>query len=108
MPLSLLRSSKGTDVAVRQDDPALPVLLEFQSPSTAIISTPVPPIARRLAWIICSMFAALVIAAGLIRVDEVVTATGAVVSRAPTLVVQPLETAIVRSVDVHVGEQVRA
>jgi hemolysin D len=37
-----------------------------------------------------------------------VTAQGVVVARSPTIVVQPLETAIVRSIDVHEGEVVHA
>ncbi|MDE2005111.1 MAG: HlyD family type I secretion periplasmic adaptor subunit [Rhodospirillales bacterium] len=92
----------------RRDDPALPTLLEFQSPSTAVINAPVPHGARGTIWIVASLFAAIAIAAGTIRVDQVVTATGEVVSRAPTLLVQPLETAIVRSIDVRVGEHVHA
>jgi hemolysin D len=94
--------------AIRQDDPALPVLLEFQSPTTGVIAAPAPAMARRTIWIIGSMFAVLVTAAGVVPVDQVVTAKGEVVSRAPTLVVQPLDTSIVRSIDVHVGEQVHA
>ena len=38
-----------------------------------------------------------------IQVDQVVTAQGIVISKSPTLVVQPLETSIVRSIDVHAG-----
>ncbi len=94
--------------ALRSDDAALPVLLEFQSPSAAVIRAPIPPIARYTTWMITSMFVVLVAAAGLIKVDQVVTARGEVVSRAPTMVVQPLETAIVRAIKVHVGEQVHA
>jgi hemolysin D len=108
MQLSLRRSSKAIDVPVERDDPALPVLLEFQSPSTAILNAPVPRGARHTAWIITSMFVAIVAAAGLIKIDEVVTAAGEVVSRTPTLVMQPLDTSIVRSLDVHVGQQVHA
>ena len=37
-----------------------------------------------------------------------VTAQGRVVSRSPTLVLQPLETAIVRSINVHEGQAVQA
>jgi hemolysin D len=44
----------------------------------------------------------------IIKVDKVVTAQGKVVARAPTIVVQPLETAIVRSIEVHEGETVHA
>ncbi|HET6185186.1 MAG TPA: HlyD family type I secretion periplasmic adaptor subunit [Acetobacteraceae bacterium] len=94
--------------AVRHDDPALPVILEFQSPTTGVMATPIPPIAKRMTWVIASMFAALALAAGLIPVDQVVTARGEVVSRAPTLVVQPYDLSIVRSIDVHMGEQVHA
>ena len=44
----------------------------------------------------------------MIHVDRVVTAQGKVVARTPTLVLQPLEAAIVRSIDVHEGQTVRA
>ncbi len=94
--------------ALRDDDEALPVLLEFQSPSVAIMRAPIPGLARHVIWIIGAMFVSLVAAAGLISVDRVVTARGLVVSRAATLVVQPLDPAIVRSIDVHVGDKVRA
>jgi HlyD family secretion protein len=45
---------------------------------------------------------------GLIPVDQVVTTRGIVVSQSPTILVQPLETAIVRSIDVRDGQLVRA
>ena len=57
---------------------------------------------------IASMVTLLVVAAGMIPVDQVVTARGIVVSKSPTIVVQPLETSIVRSIDVHEGQRVRA
>src|SRR5439155_26103923 len=40
-------------------------------------------------------------------VDQVVTARGVVVAQSPTVLVQPLETAIVRSIDVREGQQVK-
>ncbi len=92
----------------RRSDPALPTLLEFQSPSTAIVNAPVPRGARGTIWIVASLFGAIILAASTIRVDQVVTANGEVVSRAATLVVQPLETAIIRSIEVRVGEKVHA
>jgi hemolysin D len=94
--------------AIRDDDEALPVLLEFQSPSVAVGQAPIPGLARYVIWIITTMFVCLLVAAGLIRVDRVVTARGLVVSRDPTIVVQPLDPSIVRSIDVHVGDKVRA
>jgi len=54
------------------------------------------------------MFVACVAAMAIIKVDQVVTAQAIVVSRDPTLVVQPMETSIVRSIDVRAGESVHA
>jgi len=89
-------------------DPTLPAILEFQMPSTTVTTAPVPRSARGMVWIIGSMFAAILVAMGLIEVDRVVTAQGRVISQAATLVVQPLDASIVRSIDVHEGEHVKA
>lgn len=86
----------------------MPAILEFQSPSAAIIAAPVPRSARGIVWMVTALFATCVVAMGLIPVDKVVTAPGKVVSQAATIVVQPLDTAIVRSIDVHEGQVVRA
>lgn len=85
-----------------------PVILEFQWPSTAIVNAPIPRSARGISWMITSMVAILIAASALIPVDQVVTARGVVVSQSPTILVQPLDTAIVRSIDVHEGQRVRA
>jgi HlyD family secretion protein len=90
------------------NDPTLPAILEFQWPSTAIVNAPMPRSARGITWIIASMVAALVAAMAMIPVDQVVTARGVVVAQSPTVLVQPLETAIVRSIDVREGQQVKA
>ncbi len=95
-------------VTIRPDAAVSPALLEFQSPSAAIVAAPVPRMARGTIWIVCSLFAACLVALGVIPIDRVVTARGKVVSQAPTLVVQPLETSIVRSIDVAEGQNVRA
>src|SRR5271169_7010597 len=89
-------------------DPTLPAILEFQWPSTAIVNAPIPRSARGTVWVVSSMVVAMITTMGLIPVDQVVTAKGIAVSRAPTVLVQPLETAIVRAIDVHEGQQVRA
>jgi hemolysin D len=89
-------------------DPTLPAILEFQWPSTAIVNAPVPRSARGIVWMITSMVAVLILAAGVIPVDRVVTARGVVISQAPTILVQPLDTSIVRSIDVSEGDRVSA
>jgi len=101
-------SSKAISVVADRNDPTLPVILEFESPSTAIANAPMPPTARHIIWVVSSMFAAAVAAMSLIPIDKVVTAQGRIVSKAPTLVVQPLDAAIVRSIEVHDGEAVHA
>jgi HlyD family secretion protein len=89
-------------------DPTLPAILEFQMPSTTVTTARVPRAARGIVWIIGSMFAAILVAMGLIEVDRVVTAQGRVISQAATLMVQPLDASIVRSIDVREGEAVKA
>jgi HlyD family secretion protein len=69
---------------------------------------PMPRLARWVSWTIFSLVVSLFTVSGIVKVDRVVTAPGVVVSKASTIVVQPLETAIVRSIDVDVGQQVHA
>ena len=104
------KSSANALVVRRREpaDPTLPAILEFQWPSTAIANAPIPRSARGISWIITSMVVAMIATMGIIPVDQVVTAHGIAVSKAPTILVQPLETAIVRSIDVREGQQVQA
>ncbi|MER9581978.1 HlyD family type I secretion periplasmic adaptor subunit [Mesorhizobium sp. M0276] len=92
----------------KTSDPTTPAILEFQWPSTAVANAPIPRAARGIVWTISSLVFALIALAGLIPVDQVVTTRGLVVSQSPNIVVQPLETAIVRSIDVREGQHVRA
>jgi hemolysin D len=107
-----MSKSASNTLAVRRraepDDPTLPAILEFQWPSTAIVNAPMPRSAQGIIWIIASMVFIVIAAMGMIPVDQVVTARGVVVAQSPTILVQPLETAIVRSIDVREGQQVRA
>lgn len=93
---------------MRAKDPTTPAILEFQWPSTAVSNAPIPRAARGIVWIISSMVIALIALAGLIPVDQVVTTRGLVVSQSPNIIVQPLETAIVRSIEVREGQHVQA
>jgi hemolysin D len=92
----------------KKNDPTLPVILEFQQPSTAIINAPIPRSAQGMVWTVASMVVALIAIAGVLPVDQVITARGIVVSQASTILVQPLETSIVRSIDVREGQRVHA
>jgi hemolysin D len=109
MPRSPQISSTAISTAVAdRRDPTLPIILEYQSPSTAIVNAPVPRIARGVSWTVGSMVLLCFLAMAVIKVDKVVTAQGKVVARAATIVVQPLETSIVRSIEVNEGDTVRA
>ena len=102
-------SSKAISTAADdRHDPTLPAILEYQSPSTAIINMPMPRIASGFTWTFTSALAIMLVIASVVQVDRVVTAPGAVVARSPTIVVQPLDTAIVRSIEVHPGDVVHA
>jgi HlyD family secretion protein len=103
-PLSRLISISGAESTVR----ALPAILEAQSPSAALAAAPMPRAARGAIWIVASMLVAWIAALAVIEVDRVVTAAGRVVSKSSVMVVQPLETAIVRSIVVHEGQRVRS
>jgi len=102
-------SSKAISTA-RDDrmDPTLPAILEYQSPSSAIINLPMPRIARGFTLTLSSMILATLVVSGVIKVDRVVTASGLVVARSPTIVVQPLEASILRAIEVHPGDVVHA
>jgi HlyD family secretion protein len=103
MPLSLPRPRVSASAGR-----SAPALLEFQSPTAAMIAVPVPLAARHTVWIIALVLAGCLAAIGLIPIDRVVTAQGKVSAMAPTLVVQPLETSIVRSIEIAEGQRVRA
>lgn len=101
---NLFVRGRGTEAG----DATAPAILEFQWPSTAVANAPIPRVARSMVWIISSLVVALITLAALIPVDQVVTTRGLVVSQSPNILVQPLETAIVRSIEVREGQRVKA
>jgi hemolysin D len=82
-------------------------VLEFYSPTAALGMTPLKRGARGTLWLIITLAGGCVAAASLIPVDRVVSAHGRIVAQRPATVIQPLETAIIRSVDVREGQLVR-
>ena len=102
MVKSLLRPSFASN------DPTLPAILEFQRPSVAVLNAPMPLVASSMIWIISTMLVTLIALSGFVSVDQVVSVRGVVVSRTANLLIQPLETAIVKSIDVNEGDVVKA
>ncbi len=105
--MGALTIRKESRAAKRSEAAALPSLLEFHSPTAALTVAPVMPGARGTIYVVVSLVAACFAASALIPIDKVVTASGKVVALNPTTVVQPLETAIVRSIDVQEGQVVK-
>ena len=88
--------------------PMVPALLEFESATAALVEAPVKPMARSIFWTVVSAIIASMVVLALFPIDMVVTGAGRVVSLRATNVVQPLETAIVRAINVREGQTVRA
>ena len=80
---------------------------EFQPDAIEIEERQPPKLARATLYVVVALVAAAVTWASVSHVDEVVTASGKLISTAPHIVVQPLETSIVRSLDAAVGDVVR-
>lgn len=82
-------------------------LVEFESPTGALVQLPMRAVARHTTLVVAALFAAGLAAMALIPVDKVVSGRGIVGAPNGTLVVQPLDTSIVRAINVVPGQVVR-
>ncbi len=69
--------------------------------------SPLPRLARSTLYVMLAMLASFLLWAGFSEIDQVVVARGRLVTPLPNIVVQPLETAIIESLDVRVGQIVK-
>jgi hemolysin D len=83
-------------------------LVEFESPSAALTTTMPVGSARSVSWVLAFLILGLLAAASLIPMDVWVTATGRVISTADTIIIQPYDPSIIRSINVREGQIVRA
>ncbi len=67
-----------------------------------------PPRQRVVLWLMAALLAAAAATLAVAKVDIVVSANGRVVTSDSEIVIQPLETSVVRSVAVRMGEKVKA
>jgi len=82
------------------------VIAEFQ-PDAAEIEDRAPPRATRTTlYVVAALIVAAVVWASLSTVDRVVTARGRLITIQPNIVVQPLETSVIRQIHVAVGDVV--
>lgn len=88
--------------------PRRPEIAAFQPDAQAIEERPLPPAARASVYAVAALLVSAVAWAALFEVDRVVVAEGRLVPTTPLILLQPLETGMVRSLDVAVGQIVRA
>jgi HlyD family secretion protein len=81
-------------------------ILEYQPDAVEIEERPLPGGARWVLYVILAAIIATLVGAIFFKVDRIVVAEGSLITTSPTIVVQPLNTAIVRSIEVQVGETV--
>jgi hemolysin D len=99
----------------RSPDPAPAGLIrKFQSETSEIIDGPQPIQARVMLHVVAGLFVILLTISMFWRIDRVVsssassTAFGWIVTVDPTIVVQPLDPSIVKTLDIHQGDIVHA
>ncbi|HEX4260351.1 MAG TPA: HlyD family type I secretion periplasmic adaptor subunit [Acetobacteraceae bacterium] len=97
----VLRPSRALQTEPRE-------LLEFEPPTAALINVPVRGAARGVVLIVSALVVSLVVVAAVLPMERIVSSPGLVVSRQRTVVVEALETSVVRSVLVREGELVHA
>ena len=85
----------------------LPEAIAFQGVLEEIVAEPPPGWMRRANFLLAAGFLALLLTASLAQVDIVITASGALAADQPTIVVQPMERAIIRALHVKPGDVVR-
>ncbi len=81
-------------------------ILEYQPDAVEIEEKPVPGKVRWVLYIIIGSFIAVVIGAIVFSVDRIIVAEGKLITTSPTIVIQPLTTAVIRSIEVRVGDVV--
>jgi hemolysin D len=101
--------SGGQAVAFDNDSEAISAnaILEFQSPTLTLITAPAPFTARITVWLI-STFVLLALALfATVPIDRTVASPGVVLAQSPNVIVQPLETAIIKKIYVKEGQEVK-
>lgn len=80
--------------------------LEYQPDAVEIEHRPVPDRVRWVLYIILVTVVAAIVGAIIFQVDRIVVAEGSLITTEPTITIQPLNTAVIRSIEVQVGDRV--
>jgi len=82
-------------------------VLQYQPDAVEIEDRPIPGTVRWVLYLILGSLIAALIGAIIFKVDRIVVAAGKLITTSPTIIVQPLNTAIIRSIEVQVGDMVK-
>ena len=85
-----------------------PAAVTFLPDAAMIEERPLPWVARSVVYIVAALIVTTALWATFSQVDRVVTARGKLITVDPLMVVQPLETAVIRSINVGLGDFVKA
>jgi hemolysin D len=99
-PPAIVKRSDTTAVAQTID--------QFQSDTSEISNEPEPRAARITLHLLGAFVIFAILWSSLAQLDRIVSARGKIVTVAPTIVVQPFESAIVKSINVRAGDAVKA
>src|SRR5260370_14281749 len=80
------------------------VVAEFQSDAIEVEERAPPRVARLTLYCVVALILAAVAWAAGSQVDMIVTAQGKLITTRPNLVVQPLETSVIREIHVRAGD----
>ena len=101
---SPVTSGTGIAPAATSAAPAPRAIIDYDFQSVLAA----PPKQRLVLWLLAGMLAALALGLAIAKVDMVVAANGKIITSDSQIVVQPLETSVVRSVAVRVGDRVKS
>ncbi len=82
-------------------------VIEFLPDADEILRRPLPVTARITLHLLLAALAVFLIWATVSEIDVIVSTRGRLVTPSPNIVVQPLETSIIKSIDVKIGQLVR-
>lgn len=107
MPRLVRLSPEAIDGKPARGSPLPLTVLEFESPSAAIIATPVSALSRATNRLVFLLVVSVLLASALIRIDKIVSAKGRLTADAPNIIMQPFDQSIVESIGVRKGNIVR-
>lgn len=82
-------------------------LNDFQSEIAEIVGAPYPRRAASTIWVLTTMVVVAIFLSTVLTLDKVVEAQGRLVARTQTILVQPLENSVLRTINVRVGQTVK-